>query len=295
MRRFLIPALLLLTVSCGPDPDDIFSKKISRKAAVSHLRGFNLKQLSVLTSEYISGERDVSESERALRTGLLLEAMLGMYGGRNVVLVHYRKLRKKGVPAGGVWKGFSSIGVLHRKWVEKTVFRPSGVSPDPRLASDLLAVLALHCGKEGRTLFLRAVEDYRLRPELFRTVLQLIPLKELEAVFDLSAPEVRKMALSRVSSRRRAGGKLLPYLKKLAASGLPVTAALYAGRAFSPVIRKYRSLPSGDPKRAGLRKRALSIYWFLTELRGRFKKRKEGEQMEYASILKKVYDVQSGQ
>lgn len=292
MLRYLILSLCIFFASCGPDPDDVFSKKLDRKETVSHLRGFGLKQLSSLAGEYIAGERGSSVKIRHHRTGLLLEAMLGMYGGRGVALRHYHVIRKKMPLTDGIWKGFTAVGVLHGEWVHKSILSPN---TDPLLAADLLAVLALHGGTAGKKLLRRAVEDYLLRPSLFRTVLRRFPLGKIEAIFDLSIPAVRQAVLSRVAAGFPGKGKLLIYLKKLSASGIPVTAALYVGKAFMPLIRKYRSLPATDPARARLRKQALAMYWFLTQLRGKFKKRKEGEQMEYASILKKVYDVQSGQ
>jgi hypothetical protein len=188
----------------------------------------------------------------------------------------------------------AALGRLHAEWLLREAFQPVSAQ-NALLRPELVTVAALHAGTNGRALFVRALADYALQPELFHPAFSSLPLRDFQRLADFSRPELRKLALDRLRRKYPPGGDVLSLLKKIAAVGLPVLAVFFAEELFAPARARYQALRPRDPELRVVRQRAMHLYWFLTGLRRQFEGRSEEEGRLYGMIVKQVYDVQSGQ
>lgn len=299
MRLIIAPfllAFLLVAAGCTTESERILADRSRpRAASIAELRRLGRDRIRPLFDKSVRElESNPDSAELARRTGLLLESVLGLPGGReHAVNALVRLQRSRPLPP-QVWQGMAALGKLHADWLLQEAFQPAS----PTLAvirPELVAVAALHAGTNGRALFVRALADYALQPELFRPAFTRLPLADFQRLADLSRKELRELALVRLRRQYPPGGDVLVLLKKIAADGLPVLAVFFAEELFVPALSRYRSLPRRDPAQKLLRKKAMHLYWFLTGLRKKFEGRSEDEERLYALIVKQVYDVQSGQ
>lgn len=289
-------AVLLVAAGCTTESERILADRSRpRTAIVADLRRLGQEKIRPLLDEAVRGLESTPDTlALARRTGLLLEAVLGLPGGREHAVSALVRLQRRRVLPPPVWQGMAALGKLHADWLLQEAFQPAS----PALAAirpELVAVAALHAGTNGRALFVRALSDYALQPELFHPAFTRLPLADFQRLADFSRRELRELALVRLRRRYPPGGDVLVLLKKIAADGLPVLAVLLAEELFAPALSRYRALPRRDPEQKLLRKKAMHLYWFLTGLRKKFEGRSEDEERLYALIVKQVYDVQSGQ